>query len=248
MSILKRLMLSVAGLIVITACSSNQKNMEKLLAGKSYGGVIPCADCEGIAYSLSFYANSRYESRSMYIGENNNKFVKQGSWRAGADSTITLVPEEGDPRRLKVVGGEFLLLDREGEEVEGRLASKYMLRNLDHRPLMGGKQREENSTIDFKAHGNEPFWGLEIDRDSLISFKVVSGDSLGVSMAQVTADSSDGVLSFLSKPQEDSLNIRLHPIGCMDSMSGQVYDYRVEVNKGDEQYTGCGSFVQENTD
>ncbi|MGK7369428.1 MAG: copper resistance protein NlpE N-terminal domain-containing protein [Candidatus Halalkalibacterium sp. M3_1C_030] len=218
--------------------------MEKELAGKSYGGITPCADCEGIALTIHFFANSRYESQSMYIGESNKKFVREGSWKASGDSTITLMPSDGDPRRLKVHGNEFLLLDRSGKEIEGNLASNYMLRNIEHRPLMGTKHSEEGSTINFKAHGNEPFWGLEIDMDSLISFKAVSGDSVGISMAKVKADSTGGVVTFLSKPDKDSLNIELHPVGCMDSMSGQVYDYRVLVNKGEREYSGCGSFVQ----
>lgn len=238
-------MLCIAAFLVISACNSPQKEMEKQLAGKSFGGIVPCADCEGIALTIHFFANSRYESRSMYIGESNEKFVKEGSWKAGEDSTITLMPQEGESRRLKAVGNGFLLfLDTKGEEIEGQLASNYMLRNIDHRPLMGSKQREENSTVDFKAHGNEPFWGLEIDRDSLISFKEVSGDSVGVTMADVRADSSGGVLTFLSKPNGDSLNVELHPVGCMDSMSGKVYDYLVEVTMGEKNFSGCGAFVQ----
>lgn len=231
-------------LFTMVGCSSSQKKMEKELAGKSYGGIIPCADCEGIALTIHFYANSRYESRSMYIGESNKKFVRKGTWKAGEDSTVTLMPEDGDPRRLKVFGNEFLLLDRSGKEVKGELSSNYMLRNIEHRPLMGTIRKEEGSTIDFKAHGNEPFWGLEIDTDSLISFKVVSGDSVGISMTEVKADSTGGAVTFLSKPGKDSLNIELHPVGCMDSMSGKVYGYRVQVVKGDKAYTGCGGFVK----
>ncbi|MGK7368845.1 MAG: hypothetical protein ACNS64_01420, partial [Candidatus Halalkalibacterium sp. M3_1C_030] len=171
-------------------------------------------------------------------------FEREGSWKTSGDSTITLMPSDGEPRRLKLHGNEFLLLERSGKEIEGNLASNYMLRNIEHRPLMGTKHSEEGSTINFKAHGNEPFWGLEIDIDSLISFKAISGDSVGISMTEVKTDSTAGVVTFLSKPDKDSLSVELHPIGCMDSMSGQVYNYRVLVNKGKREYSGCGSFVQ----
>lgn len=244
MSIVKRSVLCIAGLLVLAACSSPQKKMEKLLAGKSYGGVIPCADCEGIAYSLSFYANSRFRSESMYIGKSNEKFAREGSWKTTGDSTITLLPKEGEPRRLKVVGDEFLILDRAGEEIEGNLASRYMLRNMEHRPLMGSIHAEEGTSVDFKAHGNEPFWGLEIDRDSLISFKVVSGDSLGIAMADVQSDSTGEVITYSSWTNDDTLRIELQPVGCMDSMSGKVYNYRVFVTKGENKFSGCGGFVK----
>ncbi len=230
--------------ISVYACSSGQKQMEKELAGKSYGGITPCADCEGIALTIHFFANSRFESESMYIGKSNEKFIREGFWEVGEDSTLVLKPEDGDPRQLKVYGSEFLILNQAGEEIEGKPASKYMLRNVDHRPLMGSIHKEEGSTIDFKAHGNEPFWGLQVDMDSLISFKVVSGDSLGIAMKNVEIDSTGGVQTYRMQAAGDSLKIELHPIGCMDSMSGKVYDYRAHVNKGGNEYSGCGGFVK----
>lgn len=245
MSTFKWLLLSIFVLAIsFYACTLGQKQMEKELAGKSYGGITPCADCEGIALTIHFFANSRYESESMYIGESNEKFTREGYWEVKEDSSIVLKPEEGKRRQLKVYGSEFLILDHPREENNGKPSSKYMLRNIDHRPLMGSKHREENSTIDFKAHGNEPFWGLQIDMDSLISFKVVSGDSLGMAMKNVEMDSTGGLQTYRMKAAGDSLKIELHPIGCMDSMSGQVYDYRARVTYREKNYSGCGGYVK----
>lgn len=230
--------------ISLYACSPGQKQMEKELAGKSYGGITPCADCEGIALTIHFFANSRFESKSMYIGESNEKITREGYWEVEDDSTIVLKPEDGEPRQFKVYGSEFLIMNHGGEAIEGKPSSKYMLRNIDHRPLMGSIHKEEGSMIDFKAHGNEPFWGLQIDMNSMLSFKMISGDSLGIAMENVQVDSSGGVQTYQLQAAGDSLKIELHPIGCMDSMSGQVYDYRVRVNKGGNEYSGCGGFVK----
>ena len=228
----------------ITACSSSQKEMEKVLAGERYGGIIPCADCEGIAYSLSFFANSRYQSQSMYIGKSNEKFMEEGYWRAIQDSVIELQANDGDTRRINVMVDHLLMLDKEGREIEGKLSSRYKLRNTRQRPLMGSVEGKPGSAVDFKAHGNEPFWGLEIDLDSLISFRMINGDSVGISMAEVKADTAGGVYAFSSKTGVDSMNVELHPIGCMDNMSGQVYDYRVKITSGENKFSGCGAFVQ----
>ena len=238
------LLCSIALLIV--ACSSSQKEMEKVLAGEEFGGITPCADCEGIAYSLIFFANSRYESRSMYIGESNRIFTEEGSWHAIKDSVIELNPREGDSKKLKVKDGRLQLLDRSGQEIEGDLSGRYTLRNIRKRPLMGTVNRQPDSTVDFKAHGNEPFWGLQIERDSLLSFKMISGDSLGIAMENIEVDSTGGVQTYRMPASGDSLKIELHPVGCMDSMSGQVYDYRVQVNKGGNEYSGCGGYVNKN--
>lgn len=233
-------------LVLLAACSANQKEMEKRLAGESFFGVVPCADCDGIAYDISFYANSRYESSSMYIGKSNEKFIEQGSWSANNDSIIVLRNEEEEERSMQLNGSRLKMLDLEGNEIEGPLASRYVLHNSRTHPVEGKLLAGElaESPVDFKAHGNEPFWGLQIDMDGLLSFKVVSGDSLGGAVRSVSTDSASGTQTVTANLDEGTLRVELHPVGCMDGMSGQVYDYRVLVRRNGAEYTGCGGFIE----
>lgn len=233
--------------LLYASCTSNQKEMEKVLAGRSFGGIIPCADCEGIAYRISFYANSNYESSSMYIGESNEKFLEKGSWSAEEDSVIVLKNEDGDEKWMKIEDGQLRLLDLKGNEIEGQLAGLYVLRDTDVQQVEGKLQPGTlgGSPVDFKAHGNEPFWGLQIDLapEGMVSFKMISGDSVGTAVTDIQTDSTSGVQTVGAQVESGTLKVELHPIGCMDSMSGQVYDYRVRVFRNKTEYSGCGGFV-----
>lgn len=238
----------VFGLIlVLTSCSSRQKKAEAEFAGREYAGIIPCADCEGIAYRISFYANSRFESSSMYIGKSNKEFRKEGFWKLKNDSTIVLQPKEGEDRHLRIKQNNLVWLDNSGNKIEGDLASRYVLRNTKEHPLKGKVvEAEKDSPVDFKAHGNEPFWGLEINFKKKMTFNVLDGDSITTPVPQAGQDSASGVRIYNAGVESGSLAVELYPVGCMDSMSGLVYDYRVMVTMNGEEYSGCGGFVTEN--
>jgi len=239
-------------IFLVAGCSSNQKEMEKEFAGESFTGIIPCADCEGIAYRISFYANSHYESSSMYIGESNEKFIEGGSWSVDSDSTLVLRNEEGTGKFIRVEDGNLRMLDLDGKEIEGQLAGRYILRNTKSHSPEGKLQRGEGTdpAVDFKAHGNEPFWGLQVDLEpgGMLSFKVISGDSIGTAVSDIQTDSVSGVQTVNTDLESRTLNVELHPIGCMDSMSGQVYDYRVLVRQNETLYSGCGGFLNGQTE
>lgn len=228
------------------ACNPQQKEMEKRLAGEQFAGIIPCADCEGIAYSVEFYANSRYQSSSMYVGESNKRFTEQGSWRMLRDSTLLLQNQEGRETRFRLDNERLLMLDRDGNKVQGSLASRYELLNTRTHKVEGSlKTGENNSHIDFKAHGNEPFWGLQIDKDRMLVLRIVSGDSVQTPVSEAEIDSVTRVETFRANTERHNLKVNLHPIGCIDSMSGQVYDYRVEVQRDGKTFTGCGGYLHE---
>lgn len=230
--------------LLVVGCNPQQKEMEKRLAGEEFSGIVPCADCEGIAFRLHFYANSRYQSSSMYVGESNETFIEEGSWRAVGDSTIVLKNQEGTEKSFRLDNSRLLMLDRDGKEVQGELASRYILRNTRTEPVEGSLGvREGESNINFKAHGNEPFWGLQIDTDQMIAFRMMSGDSLRIPVPEVKIDSMNGLRTYSTKTESGTLSVTLRPVGCIDSMSGQVYDYRVEVMRDSATYTGCGGFL-----
>lgn len=239
-------------IFLVAGCSSKQKEMEKELAGESFTGIIPCADCEGIAYQISFFANSHYQSSSMYIGDSNKKIIEEGSWSVDQDSTIILRNEEGTEKFMRIEDGNLQILDLDGKEVEGQLAGMYMLRNTRSHSPEGKLQRGEGTdpAVDFKAHGNEPFWGLQADMEpgGMLSFKVISGDSIGTAVSDIQTDSVSGVQTVDTEVESGTLDVELHPIGCMDSMSGQVYDYRVLVRRDGTVYSGCGGFLNGQTE
>lgn len=244
MSLFRLIMFWALGLPLLS-CTSQQKQMEVELAGESYGGIIPCADCEGIAYRISFFANSKFRNNLMYLGKDNKKFMEKGYWKVKEDSTIVLTTEQKGTRKLKRKGDELLILDQTGKEIQGPLARRYILRNNKIQPLEATVERDSGSTVDFKAHGNEPFWELKIDFDKMMSFRMPSGDSVNTPVPKVNRDSVSQIHTYKAAINSERLIVALHPTGCMDSMSGQVYNYRIVVRIKKEKYSGCGDFVPE---
>lgn len=79
-----------------------------------------------------------------------------------------------------------------------------------------------------------------------MTFNVPDGDSITTPLPQAEQDSAPGVRTYYTEVESGTLAVELHPIGCMDSMSGLVYDYRVKIKMNEREYSGCGGFVTEN--
>lgn len=87
------------------------------------------------------------------------------------------------------------------------------------------------------AIGNDPGWTLIINSSKkTLRFKAQSGDSLTIT-APDRQDDSDGMFRYQAGGY---VNILFRPDSCVDKVSGQRYDYRVEVDCRGKSYVGCG--------
>ena len=110
-----------------------------------YEGVLPCADCEGIATSLTLsqYEPNRSEGTfqlgETYMGEGGSSFASEGvwtTWRGNAvDENATVVvlnPDSPDDEQRyyeRMGGNELRLLDRNLNPIESDL--NYVLTRKD---------------------------------------------------------------------------------------------------------------------
>jgi len=87
----------------------------------------------------------------------------------------------------------------------------------------------------YRAHGNEPFWALEIGAQSML-FHTAEGDSILVPLPapgrveggrRYTAEAPPLTATILERP-------------CADGMSGMPYPHTVTVTAGGVEYAGCG--------
>lgn len=92
-----------------------------------YKGVIPCADCEGIEVKITLKKDTTFIRVFNYLGKDESLFEDEGSfvW----DSTGTIITLFAKKNRPMYKLGENVLyhLDSEGNQIEGDLASMYMI-------------------------------------------------------------------------------------------------------------------------
>lgn len=90
------------------------------------------------------------------------------------------------------------------------------------------------------AKGNEPFWSLTINPSKgIMRFKTLNGDSISTPVPERQSD-SDGIFRYTAQTESGRMNVVFRPDSCVDSMSGQRFDYHVNVDVRGKNYTGCG--------
>ncbi len=90
-------------------------------APRTYGGVFPCADCEGIRMTLDLFPDRAFILRQEYLGKN-RATVDLGRWSVGDEGKLTLAGGGDEPWLFRAAGEEALRkLDARGEEISTAL-------------------------------------------------------------------------------------------------------------------------------
>lgn len=90
------------------------------------------------------------------------------------------------------------------------------------------------------AIGHEPSWSLTINPSKgIIHFGLLNGDSITTTVLTPVNDPNGG-FRYAVSALSGRLNVLFTPDSCTDKLSGQQFDYRVEVDFLGKPYTGCG--------
>lgn len=93
------------------------------------------------------------------------------------------------------------------------------------------------SGVVFKAHGNEPFWGLTLSSDTLVL------ERPEVAPLTATIDGSDndgGARRIHATSAAGKIEMRLQRTPCSDGMSDALYAWTAQVQVGGQTLKGCG--------
>ncbi|EGU43153.1 lipoprotein [Vibrio ichthyoenteri ATCC 700023] len=93
-----------------------------------YIGTLPCADCSGIATSLTLNFDATYSYEQNYLGQGSEgqyKSTGEFIWNSKGDS-VTLSTED-DSQQFFVGEGVLMMLDVDGNKVQGDMAENYNL-------------------------------------------------------------------------------------------------------------------------
>ncbi|MFN4123399.1 MAG: copper resistance protein NlpE N-terminal domain-containing protein [Flavobacteriales bacterium] len=99
-----------------------------------YFGVLPCADCEGIETTIVLGADMTYNKEMLYMGKSDEIFRETGKLEADeTGNKLIFVPSgEATEKRIFKLGENTLTrLDMAGNAIEGQLAEKYILRQIN---------------------------------------------------------------------------------------------------------------------
>ncbi|GAB3639388.1 META domain-containing protein [Spirosoma arcticum] len=97
------------------------------------------------------------------------------------------------------------------------------------------------------AMGNEPFWSLTINPSKYtLRFKTPDGDSINTPVPERITD-PDGSFRYSAEVESGKLTAIFRADSCVDSMSGQRFDYRAEVTVRGRSYVGCGVSLRQMT-
>jgi uncharacterized membrane protein len=212
----------------------------------SYSGVLPCASCPGIQYSLVL-EDEKFTEASWYIDKDPNPFVKNGTWQQSAD-TLRLFDDSGELlKSFLLEGREIILLDETEERISGDLADNYRLFEIsEFISIQEHLQALKKDGIEFTASGNEPFWSVRISTDRKLNYQTpdtsisIDARKLADSKSEPSAGNTI-IYHALSGTSEYILQI--NPVHCQDDMSGFLFTHSVTFTIDNKLYRGCGTFL-----
>jgi uncharacterized membrane protein len=97
--------------------------------------------------------------------------------------------------------------------------------------------QEHEPLLAWRAFGNEPFWNVRVDGDTLVF--TTPDDQSGRTFAGTHALRSDGGVHYEGNDGDKAFRLDIAKGECSDGMSDNVYQLTAEFRYGDMDYKGC---------
>jgi uncharacterized membrane protein len=100
----------------------------------------------------------------------------------------------------------------------------------------GGGCDARGGGFTFRAHGNEPFWSVDVTPGELVLTRPDQGELRGKA-TELTQ--THGIRSYSAPTPSGLLTIRLSPATCNDGMADGLFAWRAEATLANKKLTGC---------
>lgn len=126
----KNLLICTILFLLVVACNNKQEknklheNPEKILSGM-FTGVLPCADCPGIATYITFGNGHTVAVTSLYQDREKVAGTLQGTWEMKDNLVVVSLPNDSLYYRIQS-DSTLMMVNSKGEQ-SGSLADKYIL-------------------------------------------------------------------------------------------------------------------------
>ena len=127
-----------------------------------------------------------------------------------------------------------------GQTATITLADKT-LKNCHNNPRAAVWENAKLNGVSYRAIGQEPGWVLEIDRSR--GFKLVTGygeQQAHLPYTEPETDAASRTTVYRSVTEAGELVVRISGEQCTDSMSGEQFESRAEVEWQGKLLKGCG--------
>ena len=141
----RSILLSLIALGVLSGCASTNDGTQisssanalepSVLTLGTYDGIMPCADCDGIATSLSLNADGTYDLTTIYqnsindVAKDELTYTNSGVYESNGDMVKVITPSSGDVLVFKVLDNKSLLrVAEDGTEPMPELYDNYILK------------------------------------------------------------------------------------------------------------------------
>jgi uncharacterized lipoprotein NlpE involved in copper resistance len=104
-----------------TAALRQRATMPREALPATFAGVLPCADCVGVAHTLTLRADGLYRIRRTYLGKPGDPVAEVGRWSTDPGGKSLTLGRDPTMQRFAVVDGATLRqLDRQGRPFTSR--------------------------------------------------------------------------------------------------------------------------------
>ena len=215
----------------------------------TYYGYLPCAGCPGIHYELSLNPDFTFSETMQYEGTA-DVFFFESTYRLTRDSVIILKnkKQEEGMSRFAFVSGKLEMLSLSGEKIESGFPERYIL--TKEKPVFV-KEVEPIMKTGFRATGNEPFWGLEIEFQNVLKFTSLTEEypELTLHMPDPGRPGDLSLITYSAKTYNAEMEVAISREECRDTMKDTIFPYAVTVSvrpdhTGDYTvFRGCGRYL-----
>jgi len=230
---------------------------DTLLAAKvsaTYLGMLPCADCSAISYRLMLKPDFTYNEKLIFIGKPDSTIDRSGTYTFRSSDRLMLNKTTPEMQYFKINDSGLLMLDNREKEINSLLADRYQLRPVVQRnPFQtadaGINETNWNSGDFFYAIGAEHDWKLDITKSNGIQFKKVSDSVLTFPYVSPVKANDANVVRYRSVTKEMELIVTISSGVCKDKITGQTYQYSVQisldpvVDDTTYSFSGCGNYT-----
>jgi putative lipoprotein len=122
-------------------------------------------------------------------------------------------------------------------EIDGRVS-----RCVENRPRSIAADARARG-VELRATGNEPGWTFELLADRLVFVEAYGARRVTTPRpARQSGLPSDGDV-YVAVTESHRLTVRIRPVACVDTMSGERHGSTVEVELDGTPYRGCGDVL-----